>query len=187
MGFFAVRSILRISLYAASAAVTVAACTHAAEPTGQLIPPAELNALVAGRTLRVRATSDTPFETLLFLGSGRKGWLDNQVIPAKDPQPGDMSMVFDWRVEAGSRVCTWATPLIGEMPSFTPPFRECVQVLRSGTPPQGLSAVVEWRGRSKAGPLELLPFNAFPRAIDQYLEQVRVLYGGKVPDWSSDP
>jgi hypothetical protein len=132
MGFFAVRSILRISLYAASAAVTVAACTHAAEPTGQLIPPAQLNALVAGRTLRVRATSDTPFETLLFLGSGRKAWLDNQVIPGKDPQPGDMSMVLDWRVEAGSRVCSWARPLIGEMPSFTPPFREACKCFVPG-------------------------------------------------------
>jgi hypothetical protein len=168
------------------AAMVVAGCASGASPPAALpFLPAELDALAAGRTLRVPAGGGSPFETLLFVGPGSRGWLDERVVPGTPPSPGDMSMVFEWGAVPGSRLCVWATPRIGQMPSFVPPSWQCVQVLRSGQPPQGLSAVVERGEAAHSGPLELLPFNAFPAAtIAQYLEQVRVLYGGEIPNWT---
>jgi hypothetical protein len=97
-----------------------------------------------------------------------------------------MSMVFNWRVMDGSWICLSATPLIGEMPSFIPAFSECLQVLRSSRAPPGRYKVTITRGgNSRAGWLDLYPFNAFPRpVINQYLSQVRVLYGGAIPTWN---
>lgn len=183
---FGARSRVCGMLCAVIAAVAAAACSRvAATPPPAPLAPPELHALVSGRTLRVRATAGAPVETLLFLAPDRTGWLDNAVVPGEAPMPAGMSMVFEWGTAPGSRVCVWATPLIGQMPSFVPPFEQCVQILRSGLPPQGFSAIVEHGEEGRAGPLELLPFNAFPAAsTEQYLEQVRVLYGGKIPSWS---
>lgn len=180
-----VRAVVRM-VCALAATIAVAGCMRAVRPLPQqLFAPADLKALLTGRTLRVLAGGGSPFETLLYLGPAGRGWLDDEVVPGTPPDPSAMSMVFAWGLVPASRVCIWATPLIGQMPSFVPPFEQCVQVFRSGLPPQGLSAVVIRDEGAHMAPLQLLPFNAFPAAaVEQYLEQVRVLYGGKVPNWT---
>ena len=93
-------------------------------------------------------------------------------------------MVFNWRVTAGSQLCVWATPRIGDMPSFMPAFLECLAVLRSAERPDELKVTITKNGRSRTAPLYVYPSSAFPQpVIDQYLTQVRVLYGGHLPNW----
>jgi len=178
-------AVVRIAC-ALAAAFAAAGCVRAVRaPAPQLFSAPELDALVTGRTLRVLAGGGWEFETLLFLGPGSKGWLDERLVPGMPPLPGDMAMVFEWGIAPGSRICVWAAPLIGQMPNFAPPGEQCLQILRTGVAPQGLAASVERGEGARTAPLELLPGDAFPpAAIDQYLEQVRVLYGGRIPAWS---
>jgi len=71
------------------------------------------------------------------------------------------------------------------MPSFAPAFWQCVQVVRSPEPLGGLMANVTRDGKSRTGGLDVYPSNVFPAAvIEQYLTQVRVLYGGHIPAWA---
>jgi hypothetical protein len=97
-----------------------------------------------------------------------------------------MSIVFRWHVADGSQVCLWAAPRIGEMPSIAPASFECLQVVRSQEPPYGLKATIRQDCGHRTGPLFLYPFNAFTQpVVDQYLAQVRVLYGGHIPAWTA--
>jgi hypothetical protein len=97
-----------------------------------------------------------------------------------------MSMLLGWRAENDSRVCVWATPLIGEMPSFMSPSEQCFQMLRARKPIGAIQATASFDGQSRTGWIELYPSNGFPpQVIDQYLTQVRVLYGGHIPIWTS--
>jgi hypothetical protein len=71
------------------------------------------------------------------------------------------------------------------MPSFVPSHLGCIQLLRPGIHDPGITAVFLWNGWVQVQPLEFYPFNAFsPAAIEQYRRQVRVLFGGQIPDWS---
>jgi hypothetical protein len=71
------------------------------------------------------------------------------------------------------------------MPSFVPSHLACIRLLRPGIHDPGIPAFALWNGRYQLLPLEFYPFNAFsPAAIEQYRRQVRVLYGGWIPDWS---
>ena len=172
-----------------------AGCARRLAPD-QLLSPTQLSNLVTDRTLYVPFSSytpdgmllfssDTPNGMLLYLARDGTGWLDSRLVSGFPPQPSGMSMVFNWRVVDGSQVCLWASPLIADMPSFTPAFHVCVQVLRSRMPPDSLEAKITQDGKSRLGPLELYAFNAFPPpVIDQYLTQVRVLYGGQIPTWT---
>jgi hypothetical protein len=164
-------------------AVIVAGCSHA--PTqDQLFTPAELSELVTGQTLYVPGCCDAPTGTLLYLSKDGSGWLDSRLMPGYPATPGGMSIVLQWRVVDGSRVCLWATPRIADMPSFAPPFSQCIQVLRSHEPPGSLTASVTRDGKTRTGELDVYPSNIFPAAtIEQYLTQVRVFYGGHIPAW----
>jgi hypothetical protein len=80
----------------------------------------------------------------------------------------------------------WATPTIGDIPSFVPIQEQCIEVLRPRNPPAGLLAIIVQGPRSSIGWIDVYPFNAFPQAaIDQYEDQVRVLFGGRLPSWPS--
>jgi len=126
-----------------------------------------------------------PPETLIYLSPAGGGWVDNELIAGGPPRPADMSMILGWRALAPSSVCFWASPTIGSMQSFAPPFEECMHVTRPAAFPDSLSAVVTLDGTSRTGWLQILPGSAFPpSSIDTYLEQVRVLYGGRIPQWT---
>jgi hypothetical protein len=167
------------------AAIVSVGCTPA-PPPDQLVSRAELADLVTERTLYVPSCCNTPDGTLVYLAKNGTGWLDSQLMPGSPPSPGGMSMILDWRVIAGSRVCFWASPRIDEMLSFMPAFSECLQVLRAGVSPDRYKVTVMRESDDiKKGWLELYSFNAFPGSvIDQYLVQVRVLYGGGIPTWT---
>jgi hypothetical protein len=164
-------------------ALLTAGCTH--EPAAsQFLSPDDMNALVTGHTLRALGSGATPKQTLLYLAQDGTGWVDDRGVPGEAPRPGGMSMVFEWRAVEGSRVCLSATPLIGGMPSLAPARHECLQVLRVSPPGDGLTAAVLRDSEPFTGTLEVYPFNAFPAAtVDQYLMQVRILYGGSIPVW----
>ena len=162
----------------------VAGCARGPAPE-QFFSAPELSELVTGRTLHVAGCCEAPTGTLLYLAKDGTGWLDSRLVPGAPATPSGMSMVLTWRVVDGSRVCLWATPRIADMPSFAPPFSECVQVLRSREATGGLIGVVMREGSITKGALDVYPSSVFPAAaIDQYLVQVRVLYGGHVPAWS---
>jgi hypothetical protein len=172
------------SIVALVAAVILADCVRAPAPD-RFFSRSELSSLVTDRTLYVPSCCNRPDGTLVYLAKDGTGWLDSRLMPGDPPKPGGMSVVLAWRVDDGSQVCLWATPLIGDMPSFVPAFSECLQVLRSLVPPDGLVATVAQGGKFHTSWLGLYPFNAFPQpVIDQYLTQVRVLYGGHVPAWT---
>jgi len=182
-------------LFASFAALILPAGCVPQPAADQLFSPAQLSNLVAERTLWVPFYSNTPdwihlfsAETpsgmLLYLARDGTGWLESRLVPWAPPQPSGMSMVLNWSVVDRSQVCLWASPRIGDMPSFTPAFHMCIQVLRSRVTADGLEAKITRGGKLRAGLLELYPFSAFsPQVIDQYLTQVRVLYGGQIPIW----
>ena len=170
----------------------------------ELLSPGQLSTLVTGHTLNIVPDRKGPFgpssalcwlspsgcglpyETLLYLAPEGTGWLDSQLVPGALPRPGAMSIVSQWRIEGTSQICLWASPRVGEMPGLTPPHRECVQVLRTRKPSEGFKVVVTEDGTSSSGSLRVFPFNAFPASvIDQYLQQVRVLFGGRLPVWTA--
>lgn len=168
-----------------AAVVALVACAHAPAPD-QLLSTSELGDLVTDRTLYVPACCNTPDGTLLYLAKDGTGWLDSRLMRASHPRPSGMSIVFHWHVADGSQVCLWAAPRIGDMPSIAPASFECLQVLRSQEPPNGLKATIKQDCQHHTGPLYLYPFNAFTQpVIDQYLTQVRVLYGGHIPAWTA--
>jgi hypothetical protein len=170
----------------------------------ELLSPGQLSVLVTGHTLNIVPDRNGPFgpssalcwlspygcglpyETLLYLAPEGTGWLDSQLVPGALPRPGAMSTVSQWRIGGTSQICLWASPRVGEMPGLTPPHWECVQVLRTRQPPERLKVVVTEDGTSSSGSLRVFPFNAFPApVIDQYLQQVRVLFGGRLPVWTA--
>ena len=171
----------RMFIAALLAVALASGCVHS-PPADQLFSPSQLSSLVADRTLSIRSSPSVPEGMLLYLARDGTGWFQE---PSYPPKPGRMSMVFDWHVADGSHVCLWATPRIGDIPSLTPAFQTCVQVLRSQRVPGGLKAVFAQDGHLATGPIALYPFNAFaPRVIAEYLALVRVLYGGTIPVWT---
>ncbi len=152
----------------------------------QSLSRAELSDLVTDKTLYVPSVCDTPDGMLLYLAKDGTGWLDSRLMRGDLPRPSEMSIVFEWRVVDGSRVCLSAAPRIGEMPSFMPAFSQCLPVLRSSVPPYNLLTTVTQGGKSCTNRVDLYPYNAFPRSVvDEYLTQVRVLYGGHIPRWTA--
>jgi hypothetical protein len=140
--------------------------------------------MVVGNSLLLDRTKDWPFQTLLYLAPGGRGWRDARLVPGTGPQPGAMAMVIAWQTSDPDGLCLWSTPLIGEMPSFTPPHHECLRVLRVPAAPETLAAAASDKQRSITAPLSLRSGSAFPlERIAQYEMQVRVLYGGQIPDW----
>lgn len=173
-------------LGALTAAALLAAC---ARPTASLQPlsPIELSATVSGRTLYIappccRAAPGT----LLFLAKDGTGWIDRQVMPGDPPTTGTMSMVFRWDATAASQLRLWATPRIGDMPSFVPPYSECILLRRAPPPGRGLEATLARGNAVRTVPVFLYPADAFPPAVvDQYLTQVRALFGSRLPVWTA--
>jgi hypothetical protein len=163
------------------AAMALAGCAHGPAPD-QFFSQQDLNHLVTDRTL---AVSGKPEGTLIYLAPNGTGWLARDVLPGSGPAPGSMSMIYAWNTDYASRVCYWATPLIGKMPDVAPPSHDCVQVLRAPDQPPGIFiGVTQQADICRVRPLEVYAYNAFPQpVIDQYLTQVRVLYGGHIPVW----
>ena len=140
--------------------------------------------MVSGSSLLLDATRDWPFQTMLYLAPDGSGWRDASLLPGTDPRPGDMAMVLVWQATEADGLCLWSAPLIGEMPSFTPPHRECLRVLRAPTGQETLAATATDAQRSITAPLLLHGGNTFPPGqIAQCELQVRVLYGGQLPPW----
>jgi hypothetical protein len=166
------------------AALALAGCERGPAPD-QFLSQQELNTLVTDRTL---AVSGKPEGTLIYLAPNGTGWLARDVLPGSGPAPGGMSMIFAWYTDYASRVCYWATPRIGKMPDVTPPAHECVQVLRAPEAPPGIFiGVTQQKDICRVRPMEVYAYNAFPQpVIEQYLTQVRVLYGGHIPAWSME-
>ncbi len=162
----------------------VAGCAKDPYAAYQPVPAAELERMVVGNSLLLDRTKDWPFQTLLYLAPGGRGWRDARLVPGTDPQPGAMAMVIAWEASDTDGLCLWSTPLIGEMPSFTAPHRECLRVLRAAAAPETLAATASDKQRSITAPLSLRSGSAFPlERIAQYQMQVRVLYGGQIPAW----
>jgi hypothetical protein len=156
-----------------------------APAAGQLYSSAELTELLTDHTLLLETGAYGDDPSLLYLARGGTGWLASTVQPQIPPQPGVVSMVVDWYVTDRSSVCVWATPRIGEIPNFVPMHHQCIQVLTYPVANGWNSANVSRGGESRAGWVALYPFNAIPRSVtNQYLEQVRVLFGGHQPSWS---
>lgn len=163
--------------------LAIVSCVQAPSPY-RLMSQSELTSLVTDRTLYVASCCDAPNGLMLYLADNGTGWLDRRVIAGIPPSPGGMSLVFNWSVTADSRVCFWATPLIGNMPSLMPASLQCLRIERSRTEPANFQATVMKREQSRTAPLYVSAFNAFPQpVISQYLAQVRVLYGGRLPTW----
>jgi hypothetical protein len=173
---------MRLGLCLFPLLVTVS-CVQAPNPYRPL-SQYELTSLVRDRTLYVASCCNAPNGLMLYLADNGTGWLDGRAAPGVPPSPGGMSMVFGWNVTADSRVCFWATPLIGNMPSLMPASLQCLRIERSRTEPPYFQATVMKRDQSRTAPLYVSAFNAFPEPVtSQYLAQVRVLYGGSVPTW----
>ncbi len=168
------------------AAILLAGCTHAPGP-GQMLSRTQLSELISGHTLYVPPCPYTSYGILLYLSNNGYGWLDTSLIPGQLPQPSGMSMILARQFTDDLRLCVLASPHIGDMPSFAPALTVCLQVLRSLEASTRLLGRVLDRGNSETScPLELYPYNAFPpQIVDQYLEQVEVLYGGQIPSWST--
>ena len=164
------------------ATLALAACTPPPAPD-RFFTPQDLSQLVTNRTL---AVAGEPGGSLLYLAANGTGWLARDVQPGWPPTPGDMSMVFSWRLEGPSRICYWATPRIGAMPDFAPASLECLQVLRSSDTAGALTGITERdQAPPRSRPLEVYAYSLFPPSvIDQYLTQVKVLYGGHIPTWT---
>jgi hypothetical protein len=148
------------------------------------VPAAELAPMVSGQTLLLDRTEAWPFQTLLYLAPDGSGWRDARLAAGTEPRPGDMANVIAWQATDEEGVCLWSAPLIGEMPYFMPPHRECLRVLRDPAAPEMLAATASDAQRSITAPLGLRGGNGFPPGrIAQYELQVRVLYGGHLPPW----
>jgi hypothetical protein len=169
---------------AAALLLGVAGCASDPYAGYQPVPAAELARMVPGNSLLLDRTADWPFQTLLYFAPGGSGWRDARLPPGSDPQPGAMAMIIAWQASDADGLCLWSTPLIGEMPSFTPPHRECLRMLRAPAAPETLVATATDAQRSITAPLWLRGGSAFPlERIAQYDLQVRVLYGGQIPAW----
>jgi hypothetical protein len=165
--------------------LVTASCVQAPNPY-RLLSQSELTSLVTDRTLYLASCCDAPNGLMLYLADNGTGWLDRRATPPSPPSPGGMSMVFNWGITADSRVCFWATPLIGNMPSLMPASFQCLQIERSRAEPASFRATVTKGYQSRTAALYVSAFNAFPEpVISQYLAQVRVLYGGHLPTWSA--
>jgi hypothetical protein len=167
------------------AVASTGCCCSSLPITDRFYAPQELSGLVTGRTMRIGDASGSDMFALLYLAPDGTGWLDTEVLPGEPPKPSAMSMLANWRLEGGSQICAWASPRIGEMPSFVPSHLMCIRLLRPDIQNPGITAVTLRNGWYQVLPLEFYPFNAFSiAAIEQYRRQVRVLYGGQIPDWS---
>lgn len=165
------------------AGMVLAGCARAPSPDQYFSQP-DLNNLVTDRTL---AVVEGPEGTLLYLSPNGTGWLARNVMPGHTPAPGSMSMIIAWHTDYASRVCYWATPRIGKMPDVAPPSFECLQVLHAPDKPPGIFiGVTQQEDICRVRPLEVYNYNAFPQPlIEQYMTQVRALYGGHIPAWST--
>lgn len=168
------------------AAIALTGCTHAPS-SWELLSRAQLSALVSGHTVYAPPCPNETYGLLLYLANDGTGWLDTAIVPGQPPRPSEMSMILGRGFTDDSRLCVLASPHIRDMPSFAPAFQVCLKVLRSfKRSASGLERVLDRRTFATSCPLALYPYNAFPpRTIDEYLEQVRVLYGGQVPTWFS--
>lgn len=146
----------------------------------------ELRDLVTDRSLDVQFWHSEPSGVVLYLARGGTGWLNNgPLLPGIPPQPSSISMVFNWRIDGGSRVCVWAAPRIGDVSSFVPTSFRCLQLLRSLDPPGALQATVEQAGISRNAWVTVYPFSVFPQpVIDDHLAQLKFLFGGRIPSWT---
>ena len=150
----------------------------------QPVPAAELTQMVSGNTLLLDRTGKWPFQTLLYLAPGGGGWRDGRLVPGTDPLPGSIAMVLSWQATDDDGLCVWSSPLIGELPAFMPPHKDCLHVLRAPVAPELLAASASDDKRSITAPLWLHSGSTFPPGrIAQYEVQVRVLYGGELPTW----
>ena len=175
----------RRSLALSVAAVAVAGCCNSPPVADRFYTPRELSGLVTGRTMRIGDASPSRFFALAYFAPDGTGWLDTEIVPGEPPQPSAMSTLVDWHLVDGSQICAWVSPRIGEMPSFVPSHLACIRLLRPGIHDPRITAVTQRNDRYQMLPLEFYPFNAFsPAVIEQYRRQVRVLYGGRIPDWS---
>jgi hypothetical protein len=148
------------------------------------VPAAELVRMTSGNTLLIDSTAQWPFQTLLFIAPGGGGWWDGRLEPGSEPQTTGMAMALAWRITDDDDLCVWTSPLISEMPTFTPPDRACLRVIRMTMTPDVMVATSANRQRTITAPARLVSGNSFPPArIAQYERQVRVLFGGQMPTW----
>jgi hypothetical protein len=149
------------------------------------VPAEDVVRMVSGGSLLIDATEDWPFQTLVYFAPGGHGWRDGKLVPGTEPRPGDMASLVTWRAADANGLCLVSAPLIGEIPSFVPPHKECMQVWQSTVAPALLLARAEDAQRSILAPASVTPGNGFaPARIAQYERQIRVLFGGQLPDWN---
>lgn len=174
----------RLALAAVLTAMGATGCSHA-PPPGQPIARNELTRMLSGRSLLVEAPSGWPYQTLLYLDRRGTGWRDALVRPGYEPVPGGMSMLISWVVSDPDGLCTWSTPLIGDMPSSLPPTYDCIQIQRAPGPQYGLQVTFRHGRDTYITTAQLLDGNTFPPAsLTRYDRQVRALYGGRLPSWT---
>ena len=148
------------------------------------VPAVELTRMVSGNSLLLDGTKAWPLQTMLYLAPEGGGWRDARLQPGTEPQPGDMAMVLSWQATEEDGLCMWSAPLIGVMPSFAPPQKQCLRVLRAPAEPDTLVATATDAQRTITAPLQLFNGNIFPAGqIAQHELQVRVLFGGQMPTW----
>jgi hypothetical protein len=175
-----VSATLRVALLVSLGAT---GCSRGQITQAQPFAPTQLEQLVGGKTLILRPSDGTQYETVLYLDRLGTGWLDAWRVAGTAPNPSDMAAVISWQATAGSQVCVWSAPMIGEIPSGLPPRRQCWRILRSARPPYALGAEACPTERRTTA-IEIRDGNAFARPqIAQYEQQVRVLFGGNMPAW----
>jgi hypothetical protein len=183
----------------------LAACAHTAQVARTPLTMAQLSNLVTGNTLHVVEASDASAAmsaepcapatrhcaprrvTTIYLAPDGTGWIDEQARRGIAPWTGTMAMITAWGMAPPSTLCLTAAPLIGDMPSFSPARHECVAIARSGAA-QGaplVAAVAQGRD-SWVGVVTARAGNEFPPALtSQYIDMVKVLYGGQIPSWTA--
>jgi hypothetical protein len=146
--------------------------------------PEELNQLVTDQTLYIPFCCEAPYGTLMYLSKDGGGWLDSRLKAGSPPTTSEMSLVLNWHVQEGSQVCLWASPLIGEIPSFIPPSYHCLDVEHPANATAPLRVRVMGDNAAGKSWLTVYPYNAFPASVvDQYMTQLKVLFGGQIPTW----
>ena len=152
----------------------------------QPVPADDVARLVAGSSVLISPTGDWPFETLIYFDRAGHGWRDALLLPGTNPVPGAMAEVIAWQSTDAEGLCLWSAPLVGEIPYFVGPHRECLRVLSASAAPDTLVATITRDHRAITAPLVLQPGNAVAAdRIAQYQLQVRVLSGGKIPNWGT--
>ena len=197
-----IRALEATRLVAAAPLIFALGACAAGNRSGTPLAAAELSSLIAGNTLHIIETPVTGAGfapapcgpaprvcppgrvSTIFLAPDGGGWTDDQTHRGIAPWTGTMAQIVVWRVVPPSTICLTSAPLIGDMPSFSPPRHECIAVAKPASSPAPLLASVSRGGERWTGVLAVNAGNAFPPSLtNQYIDMVKVLYGQQMPHW----